>query len=71
MLSKRQGSCDGCGGKCCIATMNCSFLKNSKCSVYNGGMPLFCKIFPIDKKDIEFAGMNDECQFYWKISKKF
>ena len=70
MLSKRQGSCDGCGGMCCIRNMNCSFFKKGKCSIYNKGIPLFCKIYPIDQKDIELGGMSDVCQFYWEDDEK-
>ena len=65
MLSRRRGSCENCGGICCIRTRACPLLKNGKCSIYLKGIPFFCKIFPIDVRDIELAGESDVCQFYW------
>ena len=64
-LETRKGSCEGCGGVCCKRTRPCPFLKNGKCSIYKTKIPKFCKIFPIDKKDIELAGVSDVCQYYW------
>ena len=48
MLSRRRGSCENCGGICCIRTRAFPLLKNGKCSIYLKGIPFFCKIFPID-----------------------
>ena len=66
MIEKRHGSCEGCGGICCIRTRRCPFLNEAKCKLYNTNMPFFCKVFPIDKKDIALAGVKDCCQFYWE-----
>lgn len=66
MLSKRQGSCEGCEGVCCYITRICPFIEDGKCKLYKKGIPFFCKVFPIDEKDIELAGVADVCKYYWK-----
>ena len=66
MLAKRKGSCKDCGGYCCSHTRICRNLKNGKCSVYKTSIPFFCKVFPIDEKDIELACVKDKCKYYWK-----
>ncbi len=70
MLKRRRGNCDGCEGVCCLRTRKCPLLKNGKCRLYKKRMPLFCKIFPIDKKDIELSDVSDVCQYYWVKEKK-
>jgi len=66
MLLKRRGGCDGCEGVCCRRTRKCPFLKEGKCNKYDKGIPFFCKVFPIDEKDIALAGVADVCKFYWE-----
>jgi len=66
MLETRKGNCEGCGGICCFRTRKCPYLKDGNCSLYNTKIPKFCMVFPIDKKDIELAGVEDVCQFYWE-----
>jgi len=67
-LAARKGSCDGCGGVCCIRTRQCPFVdEKGLCKLYaSGKIPKFCKIFPIDEKDIKLAGMEDVCQYHWE-----
>ena len=69
MLRTRKGSCEGCGCICCIRTRHCPFVKDGKCAIYNTNIPKFCKIFPIDERDIELAEVKDVCQFYWEKGK--
>jgi len=66
-LRKREGSCKDCGAICCKRTRPCPFLKNCKCTIYNKRIPFQCWVFPIDKKDIELAGVSDVCQFKFKM----
>ena len=66
MIAKRQGSCAGCGGICCIRTRRCPFLQGENCSLYDSKMLLFCKIFPIDQQDIALSGVEDVCRYYWE-----
>ncbi len=66
MISKRRGSCQGCGGVCCQRTRRCPFLKGEDCSLYDSEMMLFCKIFPIDQQDIFLSGVEDVCRYYWE-----
>ncbi len=70
-LETRKGSCGGCGGICCIRTRKCPFVdEKGLCKLYNSGkIPKFCKIFPIDEKDIGLAGVDDVCQYYWDKKK--
>lgn len=64
-LAARQGSCEGCGGQCCLRTRRCPFLRDGLCSRYDEGIFTFCKIFPIDPQDIELSGVADVCRYYW------
>jgi len=64
MARLRKGGCETCKGVCCYRTRRCPLLKKGKCSIY-AKMPLFCKVFPIDPKDIELAGVKDVCGYYW------
>lgn len=71
MLKYRKGSCNNCYAECCYLTRSfCMHLKDGKCLAYKKNMPLFCKIFPIDNKDIELAGMKDICKFKFDIPMK-
>jgi hypothetical protein len=63
-IAKRTGNCTGCSGVCCKRTRACPFLRLGKCRIYRK-MPLFCKIFPVDKKDIEISGVSDVCRYRW------
>jgi len=65
MLSLRQGSCEGCRDICCARIRLCPFLEKGRCSRYLDGIPLFCKIFPVDTRDIELGGVSDVCQYSW------
>ena len=53
-IKARKGSCLGCGGKCCIETNPyCRYLSRDRlCIIYDSEISFFCKIFPIDNKDI-------------------
>ncbi|MDI6737764.1 MAG: hypothetical protein QME12_04590 [Nanoarchaeota archaeon] len=67
MVKTRKGSCEGCNGLCCIKTRRCPLLNEGKCKLYSTNkMPFFCMVFPVDEKDIELAGVEDCCQFYWE-----
>jgi len=64
-ISKRKGNCDDCKITCCELTRpGCPFFKNNKCLIYEK-MPKFCKLFPIDHKDVILSGMEGICKYYW------
>ena len=66
-LSKRKGGCAVClpYRKCCKMTIPwCPYLEDEKCSIYDR-QPFFCKIFPIDEKDIELNDVKGLCTYYF------
>jgi Fe-S-cluster containining protein len=63
-ISKRKGQCSRLG-HCCEKTFSwCQYFKHGLCSIYDR-QPLFCRIFPIDKKDIELSDMQGSCNYYF------
>ncbi|MBM3296990.1 MAG: hypothetical protein FJY83_05250 [Candidatus Aminicenantes bacterium] len=64
-LRLRKGNCDDCGAVCCLRTRKCFYVQDGKCSIYGTRIPKFCMIFPVDKRDIKLAGVEDVCQFTW------
>ncbi len=63
-IAERKGECRSCG--CCVdrATSCKHYDKVRKlCGIWNG-IPLFCKLYPIDEKDKkEFS--KKYCGYYW------
>jgi hypothetical protein len=61
-ITRRKGNCSG-SGHCCAKTMPwCVYSKDHKCVVYEK-QPFFCKIFPIDEKDIELSDVKGICGY--------
>jgi hypothetical protein len=51
-ISVRQGACRQCGA-CCTLLFTCPMLtKQERCLVYGTCRPQACKVFPIDRRDI-------------------
>lgn len=62
---ERKGHCPG-SGHCCAKTMpRCKYFSGGKCLAYNE-QPFFCKIFPIDKKDVILSDVKGICGYCWK-----
>lgn len=58
----RTGVCLG-QGHCCARTMPwCAYFGAGKCRVYDR-QPLFCRIFPIDRKDQQLSGVSGVCAY--------
>jgi hypothetical protein len=52
-LSQRAGECRQCG-TCCALLFTCPMLtRKGLCLVYGRCRPQACRVFPIDKKDLE------------------
>ena len=65
-LSLRRGDCNRCGA-CCELLFKCPFLKKqddgtSLCGIYED-RPNQCRMFPINKRDIE--EVRGTCSFYF------
>lgn len=65
-LALRRGDCNRCGA-CCEILFKCPFLKkhqdgSSTCGIYED-RPRQCRLFPIDKRDIE--ELKGSCSFYF------
>ncbi len=65
-LTLRQGECNRCGA-CCEILFKCPFLKrqddnSTACGIYED-RPNQCRLFPIDKRDLE--EVRGTCSFYF------
>ncbi len=65
-LALRQGECNRCGA-CCEILFKCPFLKkhqdgSSTCGIYED-RPRQCRLYPIDKRDLE--EVRGSCSFYF------
>jgi hypothetical protein len=66
-LKKRKGSCN-CGGICCERNYpSCPFWMGKRCAI--NPPPMWCRMFPIDEKEIELSNVKDVCGYYWKKRK--
>lgn len=63
-MGLRKGSCNQEGACCKLTIPWCPHLEGSACRIYDN-QPLFCRIFPVDKKDIELSGMKGLCAYYF------
>ncbi len=66
MLSLRRGDCNRCGA-CCEILFKCPFLKKhhdgtTTCGIYED-RPNQCRLFPIEKRDLE--EVRGSCSFYF------
>ncbi|MBC7911011.1 MAG: YkgJ family cysteine cluster protein [Pyrinomonadaceae bacterium] len=66
MLSLRRGECNRCGA-CCEILFKCPFLKKHRdgtttCGIYED-RPNQCRLFPIEKRDLE--EVRGSCSFYF------
>jgi hypothetical protein len=70
-ISRRKGNCVNCGACCKLAFKKCPYLieenRKSLCKIYTGFRMLNCKIFPIDKNDINDRNMisKKSCGYYF------
>jgi hypothetical protein len=65
-LALRRGDCNRCGA-CCEILFKCPFLKKhddgtTTCGIYED-RPNQCRLFPIDKRDLE--EVRGSCSFYF------
>ena len=65
-LALRRGECNRCGA-CCELVFKCPFLKkhsdgSSTCGIYEN-RPYACRLFPIEKRDIE--EVRGTCTYYF------
>ena len=65
-LSLRRGECNRCGA-CCEILFKCPFLKKhydgtTTCGIYED-RPNQCRLFPIEKRDLE--EVRGSCSFYF------
>ncbi|HEV7377969.1 MAG TPA: YkgJ family cysteine cluster protein [Pyrinomonadaceae bacterium] len=65
-LALRQGECNRCGA-CCEILFKCPFLKKHRdgtttCGIYED-RPNQCRLFPIEKRDLE--EVRGSCSFYF------
>ena len=65
-LSLRRGDCNRCGA-CCEILFKCPFLKKHRdgttsCGIYED-RPTQCRLFPIDRRDLEEVRVT--CSFYF------
>lgn len=63
-MGLRKGSCNQEGACCKLTIPWCPHLEGSACRIY-ANQPLFCRIFPVDEKDIELSGMKGRCAYYF------
>lgn len=64
-MSRRRNKCS-VAGHCCKKTIPwCRHLIDGKCGAYEH-QPLFCRIFPIDEKDIELSDVKGVCEYYFE-----
>jgi hypothetical protein len=65
-LALRRGECNRCGA-CCELVFKCPFLKkhsdgSSTCGIYES-RPNLCRLFPIERRDIE--EVRGTCTYYF------
>ena len=65
-LSLRRGECNRCGA-CCELLLKCPFLKKRRdgsttCGIYEN-RPNSCRLFPIERRDIE--EVRGTCSYYF------
>src|SRR5262249_32729119 len=65
-LSLRRGECNRCGA-CCELLLKCPFLKkhnggSTTCGIYEN-RPNSCRLFPIERRDIE--EVRGTCSYYF------
>ena len=65
-LALRRGDCNRCGA-CCEILFKCPFLKKhgdgtTSCGIYED-RPNQCRLFPIEKRDLE--EVRGQCSFYF------
>jgi len=65
-LSLRKGECSQCGC-CCHFAFPCAHLtRQGLCRVYDGRRWLVCRVFPIDRRDLEdVARAGGRCGYHW------
>ena len=61
-LLLRKGRCNQEGACCKLTIPWCPYLEGSACRIYSA-QPLFCKIFPVDPKDLELSGVKGACAY--------
>ncbi len=66
LLALRRGECNRCGA-CCELVFKCPFLKkhsdgSSTCGIYEN-RPNSCRLFPIERRDIE--EVRGTCSYYF------
>ena len=64
-LFRRKGICVGDGSCCRLTIPWCRHLEGGRCSIYER-QPLFCRIFPIDEKDLELSDVKGVCAYYFE-----
>jgi hypothetical protein len=64
-LLNRKGKCTLEGCCCNSTTWFCEHFQNGKYKIYNN-QPFFCRIFPIDQKDIKLSNVENKCGYSWK-----
>ena len=61
----RKGRCNQEGACCKLTIPWCPHLEGSACRIYES-QPLFCRIFPVDAKDLELSGVKGMCAYYFE-----
>ena len=61
-LAGRKGACNQEGACCKLTIPWCPHLDGSACRIYSA-QPLFCRVFPIDEKDLELSDVKGVCAY--------
>ena len=61
-LARRRGACNQEGACCKLTIPWCPHLEDNVCRIYSV-QPLFCRIFPVDVKDLELSGVQGVCAY--------
>ena len=64
-LAKRKGACNQDGACCKLTIPWCPHLEGGVCRIYSA-QPLFCKIFPVDPKDLELSDVKGVCAYFFE-----
>ncbi|HDH33825.1 MAG TPA: hypothetical protein ENH18_01915 [Nitrospirae bacterium] len=69
-LKLRRGQCRQCA-RCCSLAFRCPLLtRDNLCLTYMKGRPDVCKLFPIDRRDIEdVAVFGGQCGYWFEEDK--
>ena len=69
-LKQREGECRQCA-RCCSLAFRCPLLtRENLCLTYMKGRPDVCKLFPIDRRDMnDVAISGGECGYCFKQDK--